>query len=231
MSMILLLVLVVGMVLAFAGGLWLLIVAFRQSILWGLAYMFVPFAALVFIIVHWQEAKKPFLVLLLGLALMVGPVIKMGPPGDAETTTAGSSSTISGRSMPAGVRPRSTPTGSGFAPSTPHGTSVAPLATGAVTPATTPDTTLTELPRPTPPPGILPPPPPPETPTHNLVKPADLGRHLGEVLRFRMKDGRMVVGTLRSVDAENVRIERNLGLGTTSFTLPLADIEDALERR
>jgi hypothetical protein len=222
MSMILLLVLVMGMILAFAGGLWLLISAFHQSLVWGLACLFLaPISTLIFIIMHWQEAKKPFLLWLAGLVLLIGPVIKMGPPGDAETTTTGSSSTISGRSMPAGVRPRSTPVG----------TSVAPLATGAVTPATTPDATLADLPRPTPPPGILPPPPPPETPTHNVVKPADLGRHLGELLRFRMKDGRTVVGTLRSVDAENIRIERNLGLGTTSFTLRLADVEDALERR
>lgn len=228
MSMILLLVLIVGVVLSFVAGLWFLVVSFRQSIVWGLACLFVPFASIVFLIMHWQEAKKPFLLSLLGAVLLIYPAMKMGPSLDADGPAFGPTRTASGRSMPATARSWPTPTSSRFARSTP--VDAAPLAAGAATPATTPDL-LADWPRPTPPPGILPPPPPPETPTHDVVKVADLGRHVGNVLRFRLKDGRTIVGTVRTVDAESVRVERNLGLGTSTFALRLVDIEDALVRR
>lgn len=51
----------VGGILALVTGIWLLILAFREHVLWGLAYLFVPFAALVFVIMHFDEAGKPFL--------------------------------------------------------------------------------------------------------------------------------------------------------------------------
>lgn len=47
---------------SFAATIWLAVVAFRKSVLWGLGTLFVPFCSLVFAALHWQEAKKPFLV-------------------------------------------------------------------------------------------------------------------------------------------------------------------------
>ena len=44
-----------------AAGIWLTVVAFKRSVLWGLLVMFIPGASLVFIIKYWQEARKPFL--------------------------------------------------------------------------------------------------------------------------------------------------------------------------
>jgi len=61
MSPFLLLILVPCLVAMFIGGLMVLMAAFRQSVGWGLAYLFVPLASLVFLVVHWQEAKKGFL--------------------------------------------------------------------------------------------------------------------------------------------------------------------------
>ncbi len=46
-----------------------LIAAFREGIGWGLAVMFLPFAAMVFLIVHWYEAKKAFVVQLTGFGV------------------------------------------------------------------------------------------------------------------------------------------------------------------
>jgi len=58
-------------------GLQILIRAFKTSIGWGLASLFVPLAVFVFIVKHWPETKKPFLralacvpVYLTGFALM-----------------------------------------------------------------------------------------------------------------------------------------------------------------
>lgn len=57
-------------------------VAFRQSILWGLGSLFVPFVGLIFAIMHWADAKKPFLISLggtvlaiIGYAILIGSVV------------------------------------------------------------------------------------------------------------------------------------------------------------
>ena len=42
---------------------WLLVVAFKESVLWGiLVFLFSPVTAIIFAILNWREAKKPFLV-------------------------------------------------------------------------------------------------------------------------------------------------------------------------
>lgn len=46
---------------AFAGYVWLLVLAFKESTLWGLAVFFIPFVSVFFSIKFWAEAKKPFL--------------------------------------------------------------------------------------------------------------------------------------------------------------------------
>lgn len=46
--------------LAFISSVWMIIAAFSAGILWGLAYLFIPFAQLVFLFVHWKKAAKPF---------------------------------------------------------------------------------------------------------------------------------------------------------------------------
>lgn len=53
--------LIIGVIISIVFGLQLLFVAFRTSVLWGLGYLFVPFVSLIFVIVHWDDAKKPFL--------------------------------------------------------------------------------------------------------------------------------------------------------------------------
>jgi hypothetical protein len=66
-----LILMIVGIVVSVVGGLWFLGVAFGESVLWGLACLFIPFAALFFLISHWDEAGKPFLVQLAGAVPMV----------------------------------------------------------------------------------------------------------------------------------------------------------------
>jgi hypothetical protein len=60
-----------GLALALVGNVMILIAAFRQSILWGLASLIVPFAILGFVVTHWSETKKGFLILVLGGILVV----------------------------------------------------------------------------------------------------------------------------------------------------------------
>lgn len=67
-----LVLLVIGAIIALVFGIQLIIAAFRTSILWGLGYLFVPFVALIFIIVHWDVAKRPFLLSLIAIPFYLG---------------------------------------------------------------------------------------------------------------------------------------------------------------
>lgn len=67
--------LTLGSLLMLAGGVWMIVVAFRRSVVWGLCYLFVPLAALVFLVVAWAEAKRAFLVNTLGVLLMASVLL------------------------------------------------------------------------------------------------------------------------------------------------------------
>ena len=71
------LLMVVGGIIMFVGGIMFLITAFKESVLWGLGTMFVPFVGLIFLITHWQDAKKPFLIQLMGLPFYILGLICM----------------------------------------------------------------------------------------------------------------------------------------------------------
>lgn len=61
------LLVVVGGIICLIGSIMFLIVAFKESILWGIACLIIPFAALVFLFMHWDRAGKPFLIYLAGI--------------------------------------------------------------------------------------------------------------------------------------------------------------------
>ena len=76
-----LILLVVGGIVALVGGIMFLIVAFKESILWGLASLFIPFASLVFLFLHWAKAKQSFLIQLGGGALIIVGMLLGGKLG------------------------------------------------------------------------------------------------------------------------------------------------------
>ena len=59
--------LALGGITCLVGGIWFLVVAFQESVLWGLGCLLVPFVAIIFLIMHSDKALKPFLVQLVGL--------------------------------------------------------------------------------------------------------------------------------------------------------------------
>jgi hypothetical protein len=67
--------LIIGVIISIVFGLQLLFVAFRTSVIWGLGYLFVPFVSLIFVIVHWDDAKKPFLRGLLAIPFIILAVV------------------------------------------------------------------------------------------------------------------------------------------------------------
>ena len=75
---------IAGLALLFIGaiinlyfGIKLIILAFQTSLLWGLAYMFIPFASLIFIVSYWDKAKEPFIGMLVGIPFIIGAIALM----------------------------------------------------------------------------------------------------------------------------------------------------------
>lgn len=61
---------ILGGLVYLTGVIWLVVLAFRTSILWGLAAFFIPFGYVIFAGVHWSKARPGFMTHLAGLALM-----------------------------------------------------------------------------------------------------------------------------------------------------------------
>lgn len=62
---------VIAMIMCLIYSVKLIIIAFQESVLWGLLYLFFPFANLYFIITRWQECREPFLKSLIAIVVMV----------------------------------------------------------------------------------------------------------------------------------------------------------------
>lgn len=73
--------------------------AFRTSVWWGLIVMFVPLGRIAFVLTHWSETAKPFLINLLSLAAAIGLLLgtslgeefkasRAGKPSEAAATMA-----------------------------------------------------------------------------------------------------------------------------------------------
>jgi len=77
-AIVLFVIMAVGYLIMLTGGIWGLILAFQDSAVWGLLYLFVPFAALVFFIKKWSRipVRKSFFLqiggFLVGLLGIVG---------------------------------------------------------------------------------------------------------------------------------------------------------------
>jgi hypothetical protein len=74
-------ILIIGIIIMIVGGIMLLIVAFKENIWWGLGSIFVPFVALIFVIMHWQKSKKPFFIWLGGLVVYIIGMVLGGALG------------------------------------------------------------------------------------------------------------------------------------------------------
>ncbi len=61
---------IIGGLMIFAGGIWFLVECFRENIWWGLGCLLFSPAQLIFLIIYWDRAAKPFGVQILGAVLM-----------------------------------------------------------------------------------------------------------------------------------------------------------------
>ena len=66
----------IGTILSIIGSIWLLILAFREGMAWGLAAMFVPFVMLIFTVMYFRETWQPFVLNSLGFVItMMGMAV------------------------------------------------------------------------------------------------------------------------------------------------------------
>jgi hypothetical protein len=56
---------------------WVVVIAFKEHILWGFGCLFIPLVIIVFGIVHWDKAKKPFLVYIIVSIIMAVMYVKI----------------------------------------------------------------------------------------------------------------------------------------------------------
>lgn len=63
--------LVLGLLLTIVGSIWMAVLAFMEHVGWGLAYLLLPFAGLVFVIMHWgkKPIRKSFFLALIGFVI------------------------------------------------------------------------------------------------------------------------------------------------------------------
>lgn len=61
---------VVGVVLALVGGIWLLIEAFRENIWWGLGTLLTGVVGLIFAVVHWDRGGRPLITEVAGIVVV-----------------------------------------------------------------------------------------------------------------------------------------------------------------
>jgi hypothetical protein len=60
----------IGIALAVVGNLWIIVLAFRTGLLWGLACLFLPPVGLIYCILNFRETWKPLLLAVVGWAAM-----------------------------------------------------------------------------------------------------------------------------------------------------------------
>jgi hypothetical protein len=62
---------IAGFIAFFSGHFWMVSRAFHRSVFWGLAVLFVPGGPIGFLFQRWTYAKHPFLIRLVGIALLL----------------------------------------------------------------------------------------------------------------------------------------------------------------
>ena len=71
------LILCVGLLAAIVGSIWFIVVAFQESVLWGLGCLLLQPLSIIFLLLHFGDAARPFGLSLLGSVLMLAGNVLM----------------------------------------------------------------------------------------------------------------------------------------------------------
>lgn len=64
-------------IIGIVSFIWVVVIAFKENVLWGLGCLFVPLIIIVFGIVHWDKARKPFLVYIITSIILAAMYVKI----------------------------------------------------------------------------------------------------------------------------------------------------------
>jgi type IV pilus assembly protein PilA len=78
----------------FAGSVWLLVLAFQESVVWGLSCLFVPCVQLVFVAKFWQRTKRAFLFTLGTGGAMVAILLMWAQRARSDVSVAAASDSV-----------------------------------------------------------------------------------------------------------------------------------------
>lgn len=68
-----------GFFILLLGSIGFLIAAFKNSILWGIGCLFISPISIIFLILYWNEAKNPFFLQLIGIAVVFVGSLTVNP--------------------------------------------------------------------------------------------------------------------------------------------------------
>ena len=68
----------IGFIIGLIFVLQILILAFKESRVWFIGSLIIPFVMLIFVIMHWEKAKSPFLKGLIAIPFYVIGAIMVG---------------------------------------------------------------------------------------------------------------------------------------------------------
>jgi hypothetical protein len=207
------LLLVISAIVSLTGSVMFTIAAFRVSVVWGLLVLFVPFAALFFLIKYWAQAKRGFLVGLAGSALALIGFLAFGAGVAAKAQ--GQPGAIASQMKSEMERQGKT----SFPPPAVRQPAAAPAESEPSSPSPSGSPPSLEVRAPRALADI-----PLDAGDPREIRPKDFARHVGEDLLFVDKDGDSVWGRLVSVGPRALKIERHLHGGSVQYDLPLADV-------
>lgn len=210
---------------------WLVVVAFKRSVGWGIAVLLLsPIAPVVFAVKYWQESKKPFLICVGSVTASLAMVVVMltfmggfamtnmakqmsaGEVGEAEVAAFMEELTPEEREELQQTRQamRVEDVGEGD-------TSTGP-ASSADGPATRPIQRAVETPEPE----------PVETASvrkqRDIVPLSDVAKHVGKMLRVVGEDGRTFRGRLVTDDGDELIFEKSFSSGTMAVSWKKSEI-------
>jgi len=210
---------ILAVILSLVGGIWFIVIAFRQSVVWGLVVIFVPFASLVFLVKYWQQAKTSFFIQLIGTVLYFAgtwSVVTGNLPGNLHrqplTSSPAAERAHQGDDTPlASLDTRDIQPDRDEAPAPPGASAHAePPPAPAAPPAQTAQAGKASNPA--------------KPPGPHRVRISQAHRHIGEPMRITGSNHVVRRGTLREVKGDALVFERQLQGGSMAFSMHSKDI-------
>lgn len=218
--------LLIGSALALAGAIWLLVVAFRDSLAMGLGTLLVPFFAIYAMVRYWPESKYPVALnlggtLLLILSLSLAPKITLASFTEQPKVSWAEKRNVRGGPVTGPLadsrrRAADAPT------ATPQQTPAASTRTSQSSTSTHSGNSARNNPPTFQRPG---------SPRGESFPASRIGDFVDRHITVIRTDGERILCTIEKVEKQTVTLRRRLGGGTISFKLERSEISELLVPR